>query len=222
MPSLISGLHPGKNIRLFKSNALEKLSYVHPAVPAVLFVPTVAYLFFAMTEASPVHRLAALAGGLVFWTLTEYTLHRFVFHFHARSQWGKRIVYLFHGIHHDDPEDARRLVMPPVVSITLATAFFFLFRLGFVAALGDAATDAWFAPFYAGFLTGYLAYDYIHFWVHFGTPRTALGKGLKQYHMLHHFVTPDTRYGVSSPLWDIIVESSPFRPRQRLKGQKGA
>ena len=48
-----------------------------------------------------------ITGGLA-WTLIEYSVHRFMFHFKARSGVGKYLVYLFHGIHHDDPNDDTR------------------------------------------------------------------------------------------------------------------
>ncbi len=127
---------------------------------------------------------------------------------------GKYLVFLFHGVHHDDPEDARRLVMPPIAGIALAYAFYRFFGV----VLGHAILP----PFFGGFITGYLCYDYIHYYVHHFTPRTAVGKFLKQYHMLHHFVTPNARFGVSSPLWDLVVEATAPRPRQPRKGRKGA
>jgi sterol desaturase/sphingolipid hydroxylase (fatty acid hydroxylase superfamily) len=222
MKFLVKNFDPSKNIRLFKSDFLESFSYVHPAMPALIFVPVVAYFLGWGTEAPWLTRLGAAAVGVLIWTFTEYTLHRYMFHFPATSKWGKRIVFLFHGIHHDDPEDARRLVMPPAVSIVLAYGFFHLFRGGFLIALGAEATALLLAPFFAGFILGYLVYDYIHFWVHFGRPRTALGKSLKQYHMLHHFVTPHARYGVSSPLWDVIIGATPFSPRPVPKARKEA
>ena len=57
------------------------------------------------------------------WTLTEYAVHRYLFHYPAQSEFGKRLVYLFHGIHHDQPDDATRLVMPPVPAIILLGVF---------------------------------------------------------------------------------------------------
>ena len=65
--------------------------------------------------------------GLFIWTITEYLLHRFIFHLELKSKIGARIHFIFHGVHHDYPSDSRRLVMPPSVSIPLATLFYFLF-----------------------------------------------------------------------------------------------
>jgi sterol desaturase/sphingolipid hydroxylase (fatty acid hydroxylase superfamily) len=86
--------------------------------------------------------------------------------------------------------------MPPFVSVILATLLFFSFRAIFGAVYVE--------PYFAGFLIGYLCYDYIHFSVHHFTPKTKLGKLLKQSHMHHHFITPNARWGVSSPFWDYV------------------
>ncbi|MFT7578571.1 MAG: sterol desaturase/sphingolipid hydroxylase (fatty acid hydroxylase superfamily), partial [Myxococcota bacterium] len=59
-------------------------------------------------------------------------------------------------------------------------------------------------PTFAGFIIGYIWYEMTHLWTHVGKPKTAYGKHLKRHHMLHHFQTPDKRFGVSSPLWDHV------------------
>jgi sterol desaturase/sphingolipid hydroxylase (fatty acid hydroxylase superfamily) len=34
--------------------------------------------------------------------------------------------------------------------------------------------------------------------------RKGIWKALKCHHLRHHYKTPDQRYGVSSPLWDVV------------------
>jgi len=135
-------------------------------------------------------------AGFFLWTLVEYLLHRFVFHYESEGQLGQRIHFLIHGLHHNDPIDPTRLVMPPVASLILAVIFYSAFQ----CVLGPVFVE----PFFAFFLIGYLCYDYIHFAVHHFTPRTRLGKFLKQSHMQHHYVNPNIHLGVSSPLWDYV------------------
>ena len=137
-----------------------------------------------------------LLGGYVFWTLTEYWLHRIVFHFEPEKGIGARLHWIIHGVHHDHPNDPLRLVMPPGVSVPLSS----LFVLGFYAVLGSPA----FLPFGAGFLAGYLFYDMLHYHVHHHTPKTELGKRLRELHMRHHFQDHERGYGVSAPFWDRI------------------
>ena len=93
-----------------------------------------------------------VAGGLLLWTLTEYWLHRLLFHWEPKFRYGDRLHFIIHGVHHDHPNDRMRLVMPPALSIPLGLAFLALFVLVF----GTPAAY----PLYAGLLVGYLTYDY--------------------------------------------------------------
>jgi sterol desaturase/sphingolipid hydroxylase (fatty acid hydroxylase superfamily) len=188
--------------RMFRNNLLERFSKVHFSVPIFIYVPVIAYFIFnalAIQHNSMKIFVASLSSGILFWTLTEYILHRFVFHFEPKSKWGQRLHFIFHGIHHDYPNDAMRLVMPPSASIPLATGFYFLFS----AVLPQAFLPA----FFAAFMAGYLFYDISHYALHHATFKSALWKKLKQHHMLHHYSDPDKGYGVSSALWDKIFKS---------------
>ena len=113
---------------MFKNPLLEGLSKVPYLVPLIVFLPVIGYFCWkSIMLNSPLLFASHLLIGLFIWTLIEYVMHRFVFHFYPKSAWGKRIHFIFHGVHHDYPNDAKRLVMPPSASIPLATAFYFLF-----------------------------------------------------------------------------------------------
>ncbi|MBV9466698.1 MAG: sterol desaturase family protein [Solirubrobacterales bacterium] len=188
--------------RMFESDLLDKLSRVHPSVPPILFGPTIVFLIVegfvhGVGWAAP----GWLLGGYLFWTLTEYWLHRIVFHFEPEQGIGARIHWIIHGVHHDHPNDPMRLVMPPSVSIPLAA----LFVLGFYAVLGAPA----YLLFGAGFLAGYLAYDMLHYHVHHHRPRSALGRRLRELHMRHRFQNHERGYGVSAPFWDHVFGTAP-------------
>ncbi|MBX3464223.1 MAG: sterol desaturase family protein [Planctomycetes bacterium] len=204
-------------IRLFQADWLEVFTRVHPLVVVVVWLPVIAWFLAAAVGAPPATgmtglRLAvAFAAGLLVWTLVEYVLHRFVFHFAPRepAPWLRRLVFLFHGIHHVQPWDPARLVMPPVVSIPLAVLFYLLFDAVIVGLL---AAPAWLAPVFAGFLSGYLVYDLLHYATHHLPMPGAIGKRLKRHHLLHHHATPDQRFGVTSPLWDAVFGTLPAAP----------
>jgi dihydroceramide fatty acyl 2-hydroxylase len=140
--------------------------------------------------------IAWALGGYVFWTLTEYWMHRIVFHFEPEDGIGARLHWIIHGVHHDHPNDPLRLVMPPSVSIPLALGFWALFTL----VLGTP----WANVFTAGFLAGYLIYDMTHYHVHHHRPRTRLGKLVRELHMRHHFQDDTKGFGVSAPFWDYV------------------
>ena len=193
---------------MFASPVLDRLTRVHPAVPVVLFAPAiVALVALAATDGVRAGTIvASLLGGYAVWTLAEYWLHRIVFHFEPERGLGARLHWMIHGVHHDHPNDPRRLVMPPSASVPLAV----LFGLLFVATLGTPT--AW--AFTAGFLAGYLAYDMVHFHVHHHRPRTRAGQRLRELHMRHHFQDDTTGYGVSAPWWDRVFGTAPPRSRR--------
>lgn len=192
--------------RMFDNRVLDKLSRVHPVVPVAVFAPAIAALVvLGVQREGSLPAAGWILGGLVFWSLTEYWLHRLVFHFEPDHPLGRRLHFIIHGVHHDHPNDRMRLVMPPSVSVPLALLFLIAFR----AVLGPTA---WLA-FGGGFLLGYLAYDMTHYHVHHHRPRTRLGRRLREQHMRHHFQDHDTGYGVSSPLWDHVFGTVPSPPR---------
>ena len=188
--------------RMFKSDFLEAFSKVHWSIPLFIYVPVIGYLFYLSTvdyEVPAVEIIGLIVAGLFIWTITEYLLHRFIFHFHATSDFGKRISFMFHGVHHDYPNDTKRLVMPPSVSIPLAIGFFFLFK----AILGGISV----APFYIGFIAGYLFYDISHYAIHHFNMHSKFWLAIKNHHMRHHYQDPELGFGVSSPLWDLILKT---------------
>ncbi len=187
-------------VRMFENDFLEACSKVHPVVPVIIYTPVIIYFLFKTIDIysiSVVNIFTLIIIGIVVWTLTEYTLHRFIFHYKPSSRLGERIHFIFHGVHHDYPSDSRRLVMPPSVSVPLAVLFYFLF----LAILGNSFVS----PFFVGFLIGYLFYDMTHYAVHHFNIHNRFWLALKKHHMRHHYLDPDKGYGVSSPIWDKII-----------------
>ena len=204
--------HDPTPIRLFKSDFLEFFTHISPVVVLLIWLPFAVFMLIreiaagAARGANLLYVPAAFLAGLFVWTLAEYLLHRFVFHFRPRSERQEKIIYLFHGIHHHQPQCKTRLVMPPVVSIPLAAVFVALFNLILGRLLG---APQWVGPMISGFTIGYLTYDLTHYATHHFPMRSGAAKFLKRYHMQHHYKTPDQRFGVSSPLWDYVFGTKP-------------
>ena len=188
---------------LFRSRFLDFFSRIHPAVPALIYGPTIVALVVlaARDGLGALEIVLLVVGGFVLWTLAEYWLHRKVFHWDPDHPIGHRLHFIIHGVHHDHPNDRMRLVMPPGASIPLAALFFGLFWLAF--GLPTAM------PLFAGFLVGYLTYDYMHYYLHHVVPKSKLGKRLREQHMRHHFQDHRYGFGVSSPLWDLVFRTLP-------------
>jgi dihydroceramide fatty acyl 2-hydroxylase len=192
---------------MFESRLLDKLSRVHPVVVPLIFVPAITvFAVLALQRVGVLEALACAVGGYLFWTLTEYGIHRFVFHFEPDHGIGARLHWIIHGVHHDHPNDPLRLVMPPSVSVPLSALFFALFWV--VLPDGPAFAVA------AGFFAGYLAYDMTHYYVHHRMPKSALGRKLRELHMRHHFQDHTKGYGISAPWWDVVFRTYSQRRKQ--------
>ena len=199
----------GQSMRVFASPWVDGvLGQAHPITPIVWFGPFIGWAAYrAITR--PDLRLSALAlfaAGWLAWSLLEYLLHRFVFHMAAHTPRQRFRAFLIHGYHHEFPDDAMRLVAPPLMSWPIAIVV----GLAYYWLLG--ATSWIFL--YAGTATGYVAYDWIHFYTHHFRPQRGIGKWLRSYHMLHHFGEQNSRFGVSSPLWDIVFGTYEPVPRR--------
>ncbi len=65
----------------------------------------------------------------------------------------------------------------------------------------------WVGPLASGFTLGYLTYDLMHYATHHFPMRWGVFRSLKRHHM-HHYKTPNQRFGVSSPLWDSVWDAA--------------
>ena len=99
--------------------ATETSALTFIGVPALIFVPVLAWPLWTSFPAVGLLTLPLVAGGLLFWSVTEYLLHRGLFHI-APTNPLSRIIYVYlHGIHHHYPDDHFRLVMVPIVSVII-------------------------------------------------------------------------------------------------------
>lgn len=192
-------VHEGQ-ARMFRSDFFEFFSHVHPATPAVVYLPLVAYALYQAAAVAVLGPFAIawrfLVGYLV-WTVFEYWLHKLVFHVKVVGPKTQRLYFLIHGVHHDYPWDRTRLVIPLAASVALGVLFWFVFGFVFDSLLADSMY-----PWYAGFVGGYILYDTIHWYVHARNPKTRFGRWLRREHMIHHFRAPESRFGVSCPWMD--------------------
>lgn len=191
---------------MFDNDVLERFSRIHPSTPFVVWIPVAAFFLWrsaARRDLLPLGVAGTLLAGIFAWTLVEYVLHRWIFHWVNDTPRGRRIHFLLHGVHHDFPSDKDRLVMPLPTSVPLAVLFHVVFMLLLGRALGE--------PFFAGFVAGYLFYDGTHYFVHHFVPTSRWGKLLRRHHMMHHHADHEGGFGVSSPLWDYVFRTLPKR-----------
>ena len=159
---------------------------------------------------------ALLFVGLLSWGLNEYVVHRFVLHRNAHK--GSLPGNQTHLRHHANPQDLERLHVTLLESVPVSTAYALLMwvLLGSWQAMAFA---------YIGFHIGYFFYEWLDYQAHHGNPRSRLIRYLKKYHLQHHHVDANRRYGVTSPLFDLLFgtfhlesepASKPARRRRRV------
>jgi len=198
-------------IRLFKSDFLEWFTHINPVVVLVVFQPVVGFFLWRSARGNQGigwwNVLISFAIGLLIWPLVEYLLHRFVFHFSPKnpSERMKRVLFLMHGVHHAQPREKSRLVMPPVVSIPLAAIFYGLF-MGLVGGL--LKLPNYVDGIFAGFMLGYVIYDMTHYALHHFSFKGEYFVKLRRHHMAHHFKTHNQRFGVSTWIWDDVFRTN--------------
>lgn len=190
-----------ESVRMFRNPVMEYFSHIHPITPFVVYTPFIlltAYL--GAGTLGPFLALAAFGVGLLYWTILEYSLHRWVFHYVPQSTLGKEFHFVFHGVHHDYPRDHSRLVMPLLFSVPLGIVHYMVFTQIF---------GEWTNSIYAGLLFGYVSYDTVHYLTHLPPMKNRAMKFLRTYHLRHHYEEGKRSFGVTSPLWDYLLGTLP-------------
>jgi sterol desaturase/sphingolipid hydroxylase (fatty acid hydroxylase superfamily) len=169
--------------------ALNKSNYyadffIMPALAAV------ALLWLVVNQpAQPAVFFTALFAGIVGWSLIEYMLHRFVLH---------KVEPLkhHHWLHHISPSEyigASSWITVPIFSALIALTSYLL---GLSVGVGISV----------GILAGYYIYIAVHDQFHHPSYLYSIGgvSRLARNHAWHHH-RPKVNFGVSSPVWDLIL-----------------
>jgi len=156
--------------------------------------PLTAVLFFSwetfILKRSVFISLAVYLTAIVFVSLVEYLLHRYIFHGprHNMAQAG-------HLMHHDEPKAliGTPWLLTQAMWWSIACVAVFLLRIPYALS------------FMAAFITGYVGYAIVHHHLHHHTGLRWF-KQLQIHHNIHHRI-PNVNYGVTSPLWDIVFST---------------
>jgi len=195
-----------ESIVIYENKFLEGLTTCHHAVPFVIFVPVIIFAIYQTITftmegsiSNPWYIVPLVIGGILLWTVIEYSGHRFVFHSQPNSAIGKKLLYLIHGAHHDYPNDPKRLVVPPIVSVPGGIVFYS------VAYLLFGKYHA--APFFCALVSSYLFYDWFHYASHHMTIKNKYIRMLIKHHLMHHYKDPESGFGFTTTLWDKMLST---------------
>lgn len=196
-------IHNKGQARLFKNPVLELLTKSHPLIIWGIYIPIIAGLIahsMINGHVSVIKTISVFFAGFFFWTLFEYLMHRYAFHFISENKGTQRFIYLLHGNHHEYPRDRERLFMPPLPSLIISSSILGMMYL--IAWMLDISFLAF--PFFGGFMFGYLMYGTMHYAIHSWKPPFNWMKPLWKNHHLHHYKDEGKGYGVSTTFWDRI------------------
>jgi sterol desaturase/sphingolipid hydroxylase (fatty acid hydroxylase superfamily) len=187
---------------LYRNRALEVVFTIAPPwLPYVVMGPVaLAMVTDGVLWLEGERSAGMLALGALTWSLVEYAMHRFLFHAPAEREAARVVLFLVHGHHHEWPDDPRRVAATPIQFGSLALLLYGVFSLALPEMDAHAA--------FGGAMLAYLAYEAVHFYAHHGrAQRGALG-ALRRYHMRHHHEDPRSRWGIGSPLWDVVFRTT--------------
>ena len=182
--------------------------FSHPLGPTLLFTPIALLLIgfsLQIQSRSPAVVALALVGGVFYWTLIEYFLHRCIFHLVKIKEPWRSLASGLHMAHHREMDVKELIIAPPLVSLGFSPVIF-LIALAFTWSYSLAMLIV------AGVFIGYILYEWAHYASHQYQPKNSFFKYLKRYHLLHHYKDPNGTFGVTSPIWDYVFGTL-YRPK---------
>ncbi len=175
-----------------------------------LLPTTLTFLAFSVTVVAtafregPARTVVAFAVlGVLSFSLVEYCVHRFILH--GRFPEGRGVRHLLHTSfdhlhvqHHARPWDSNhnggtlKETLIPILGVFL----------GFVVTTPFAAGPV----FWAAVAASYVGEEWIHHAIHYCSFKHPAFLALRRHHTMHHAGPgTETNYGLSSPVWDVLL-----------------
>jgi sterol desaturase/sphingolipid hydroxylase (fatty acid hydroxylase superfamily) len=157
------------------------------------------YLGLRRAELSPALGISVALFGLILFSFVEYCFHRWLFHGSVQ------VLEQGHRKHHEEPQayDSLPFFLPPFVALLLAG--------GLSIAMPASAA----LLFTGGMAGGYAAYGLTHTIFHSVRVRLPLARRWAAAHHIHHY-HPHSNFGVTTPLWDILLKTRYLSGEKRL------
>lgn len=139
--------------------------------------------------------MAFFVLGIFTWSFAEYAIHNWVGHLgKGRNEFSRE-----HLAHHKDPH---------YFASTGKKALTTLVVMAVISPLACYAMDLLGGLIYSvGFVITYVFYEVLHRRVHTVAPGWAYTRYMYKHHLLHHFGSPKTNHGVTSPIWDHVFRT---------------
>lgn len=155
----------------------------------LLFVPLMIYTIFNMLQ---IGTWIAFIMGMVGYAISEYLIHRFLFHMKTPTNpFLLKMIKRLHFDHHVDPKNLKLLFLPIWFSLPnflIASAIFYLITANLQLTIA----------FLAGLVAYFMYYEWKHYIAHKPIqPRTEIGRKIKKAHLWHHFKNENYWFGVT-------------------------
>lgn len=155
----------------------------------LLFAPLMVYTFLNMLQ---IGTWIAFIIGMATYALSEYLIHRFLFHMRTPTNpFLLKTIKRLHFDHHVDPENLKLLFLPLWFSLPnflIASILFYLVTYNLLLTIA----------FLTGIMTYFLYYEWKHYIAHKPIqPRSKMGRKMKKAHLWHHFKNENYWFGVT-------------------------
>lgn len=141
-----------------------------------------------------------LVIGVIFWSLFEYCVHRWVYHVNYKNKGTRWFVEAFHLHHHRILTDFRVLnagwlLIYPVTILVWGIVWLLTQDLFLTSC------------FSFGAMLYYLFYEVIHFSIHYKLYQKGYLAMIQKYHLYHHHRRWNVNYGNTMVYWDMIFKT---------------
>lgn len=172
----------------------EFFTFPDVLIMIILFAPAMVYTLMHVLSWGI---WVAFVIGMASYALSEYVVHRFLFHMEKpNNPTLLNLIKRLHYDHHVDPNDLKLLFLPlwfslPGFAIASGICFWITGDLQLTVA------------YLAGLMAYFLYYEWKHYIAHRSIqPKTKLGKRLKKTHLWHHYKNENYWYGVTHIKFD--------------------
>lgn len=177
-----------------KKYVKEFLTFPDVAIMLVIFTTITVLTFPHLLQLST---WIALGVGMFGYAMSEYIIHRFLFHMKTpKNPFLLKMIKRLHFDHHVNPKEMHLLFLPLWFSIpnfTISAFIFYLITINLQLTLA----------FLVGVIGYFLYYEWKHYVAHKPIqPRTKAGKKIKKTHLWHHFKNENYWYGVTHTSFD--------------------
>ena len=154
-------------------------------------IPLGAVLIFAGLRShtlGPIAVVLTILLGLLLFSIIEYAFHRWLFHGPVK------VMSRGHQAHHENPlgYDSLPFFFPALILLTLTGVLVWLMPASFALLLTGVIT------------LSYVTYGLSHFIIHHHLFHYILARKWAANHHIHHYHA-DANFGVTTPLWDILL-----------------